>query len=106
MNASDEETIAMFVQILGMDIESATILVENEITSLEEIAYVPFNELASIGGMVETPLQTWRQRARAHLVSSVIDDDDDGESQAVVVLKPIGPLTGGSSAPIEDNDKS
>lgn len=104
MNRVDEDARALFIRILGMDLESATILVENGITSLEEVAYIPFDELISIKDLQEPQLQAWRQRAREHLISGTFDDD--GEPHPVIVLKPLDPLAGGASAPIEEKNES
>ena len=105
MDKLDEAAKAIFVQILGMDLKSAITLVENEITSLEEVAYVPFSELVSIEGLQEPQLQAWRQRARDHLLCRINDDGDDEEPQPVVALNPLSPMSGGSCAPTEDNEK-
>ena len=103
MNKVDEDARALFVRILGMDLESATILVEKGVKSLEEVAYIPFDELLSIKDLQEPQLQDWRQRAREHLISGTFDD---GEPHHVIVLKPLDPLAGGASAPIEEKNES
>jgi N utilization substance protein A len=105
MDKSDETIKTMFVQVLGIDLEAATILVNNGITSLEEVAYVPLSELVSIKGLQEPQLQAWRKRAREHLLVSAIGDGDDGEPQPAVVLPPSNPMAGGSGAQVEDKDK-
>lgn len=103
MDTSSEATRTMFVQILGMDLKSATILVENGIASLEEIGYVPISELTSIEGLLEPQIQLWRRRARERLLSrALFDEGDDSEAQSATVLNPRSPLTGGAGALIED----
>lgn len=104
MNRVDEDARALFTRILRMDLQSATILVENGITSLEEVAYIPFDELLSIRDLQELQLRAWRERAREHLISGTFDDD--GEPHPVTALKPLDPLAGGASAPIEENESN
>ncbi len=103
MGTSNEATKVMFVQRLGMDLRSATIFVDNGYSCLEEVAYVPFSELAAIEGLQETEVQAWQLRAREILIHGVTDDGEDGESQATVVPKPQNLLVGGTIAPIDTN---
>ena len=101
MDNVHEDVRALFIRILGVDLESATVLVKNGITSLEEVAYIPFDELLCINDIQESLLRSWRQRAREYLIRGTFDD---GELQPVTALKPLDPFAGGSSAPIEDKE--
>lgn len=96
MNKADEDARALFIRILDMDFAAATILVENGVTSLEEVAYTPIDELISIQDLQEPQLQAWRQRAREHLISGTFDN---GEPHPVIVLKPPRPFGGRGKCP-------
>lgn len=108
MDRADDKARDLFVQILGMDLTSAAILVSKGYSSLEEIAYVPLSELVSIEALQEPQLLIWRQPARKHLLGDALDwggNGDDGEPQSAVVVRPLNPLAGGSGALIDGDEK-
>jgi N utilization substance protein A len=67
MPAPDESPEAMFQRILQMDERLARVLTAGGIVTLEELAYVPIDELLRIEGLGESEAQTFRSRARAYL---------------------------------------
>lgn len=74
-NKSKEEstkTIDMFVSSLGVDEEIARILVENGFSSLEEIAYVPKDELLEIDAFDEDIVNELRNRANDALLTQAL----------------------------------
>ena len=103
MNNVDEEAKALFIRILGVDLKSATILVENGISSVEEVAYIPFDELLSIKELPERLLQTCRERAREYLSRGPFDDGEPCPSSPPM---PLTPLAGGARSPIADNENN
>jgi transcription termination/antitermination protein NusA len=72
MQTPDEEPSELFVRVLAVDRAVAELLVANEITTLEEVAYVPENELHSIEGLDHKLIALMRQRARNHLLRDVM----------------------------------
>jgi N utilization substance protein A len=72
MQMPDEEPSQLFVRVLAIDQAVAELLVANEITTLEEVAYVPENELLSIRGLDHSLIALMRQRARSHLLRDVM----------------------------------
>ena len=104
MEKSGKAAKDLLVQVLGIDAEAATILVENGFRTLEEVAYVPFSELVSIKDLQEAQLQLWRQRARNHLLVQATNDGDEGEPQSSAALPPLKPIAGGASAQLDDSE--
>lgn len=70
--AESRKVIDTFVRSLEIDLEVATILVENGFSSLEEIAYVPKNELLSIDGFDEEIVDELRNRANDTLLAQAL----------------------------------
>jgi transcription termination/antitermination protein NusA len=68
MHMPDEEPTDLFVRVLTVDRAVADLLVANEIKTLEEVAYVPENELHSIDGLDPALIPLIRQRAKSHLL--------------------------------------
>jgi N utilization substance protein A len=62
----------MFRRTLHMDERLAQALVAAEIVTLEELAYVPMDELLAVRGASEDELQLFRKRAREHLLRDVM----------------------------------
>ena len=100
-DGSDKTPQGLFVRVLQAEPGWATILVTNGFTTLEEIAYVPIEELRSIEGLDEQRLQAWRARARSYLLVQIHDDNDEGEPLAATTLRPRKPNSGGSGERIE-----
>jgi N utilization substance protein A len=72
MQTPDEDPSQLFVRVLAIDQAVAELLVANQITTLEEVAYVPENELRSIKGLDQQLIVLMRQRARSHLLRDVM----------------------------------
>ncbi len=64
--------IKLFMEQLDVDEEVATILVQEGFTNLEEVAYVPKQELMSVEGFDEGLVEELRTRARDALLTSAI----------------------------------
>ena len=101
MDRSDETPEGLFIRLLAVDPESAAILVTNGFTTLEEIAYVPMEELASLHGLDEQRITLWRTRARRYLLLEIIDDRDEEDPLVASTTKPPKPGSGGSGADAE-----
>ena len=74
--------IATFVSDLDVEEDLATLLAEEGFTSLEEIAYVPTQELLAIDGFDQEIVDELRQRARDGLLVKAISGDESGEPAA------------------------
>lgn len=75
--------ITTFVDMLGVDEEVAELLVSEGFTSLEEVAYVPMDELLSVDGFDEDIAKELRSRARDALLTQAIASEQ-GLAQANV----------------------
>jgi transcription termination/antitermination protein NusA len=69
--------IDMFVEKLDVDEESAEVLVQEGFTSLEEIAYVPLDEILAIDGFDEEIANELRNRAKDALLTQAIASEED-----------------------------
>ena len=69
--------IDMFVEKLDVDEESAEVLVQEGFTSLEEIAYVPLDEILAIDGFDEEIANELRNRAKDALLTLAIASEED-----------------------------
>ena len=72
---TEEENTAirnLFMESLGVDEEVAEILVQEGFTNLEEVAYVPDQELLAIEEFDESIVEELRTRARDALLASAI----------------------------------
>lgn len=76
--AEANSTIAMLQQKLSVDEEVAAILVQEGFTSLEEVAYVPINEMLEIEEFDEEMVNELRARARDALVTRDISSEEHG----------------------------
>ena len=91
----------------------AIALVAAGVTMLEELAYIPINELLEIKALDASQIELFRLKARQYLLSEVLGGEelppgpweDDGEPQPVIPLRPLSPMSGGANAQIEDNEK-
>ena len=73
--AEGEKVLKIFQEKLGIDENSAHILVEEGFSSLEEIAYVPAQELLEVDGFDQTLVNTLRERAKAALLTQAIAEE-------------------------------
>lgn len=69
--------IEMFMNKLDVDDETAEVLVSEGFTSLEEIAYVPLDEILSIDGFDEEIAEELRNRAKDALLTQAIASEED-----------------------------
>jgi N utilization substance protein A len=74
------ELVNGFVDKLGVDEELAAILVEEGFTTLEEVAYVPINEMLEIDGFEEDLVNELRQRAKDILLTQELASEEKLES--------------------------
>ena len=65
----------MFVRILAIEESLASALVANEILTMEEVAYVPLDELLAIEGMNDGLISQIRPRAREYLLRRAMGDE-------------------------------
>lgn len=70
------QTISVFVEQLDVDEEVAEILVEEGFTSLEEVAYVPLEEMMGIEGFDEDIAEELRARAKDALLTQAIASEE------------------------------
>jgi N utilization substance protein A len=74
--------ITEFMSALSVDEDVAVVLVEEGFTSLEEIAYVPIEEMAGIEGFDEEIVEELRNRAKDALLTKAIASEEAlGEHQ-------------------------
>tara|TARA_B100001179_G_scaffold232882_1_gene227682 strand:+ start:45 stop:929 length:885 start_codon:yes stop_codon:yes gene_type:complete len=69
--------IELFMQALEVDDEVAEVLVQEGFTSLEEIAYVPLDEILVIEGFDEEIANDLRNRAKDALLTQAIASQED-----------------------------
>ncbi len=82
---SEEETTsirALFMEKLDVDEEVAQILVEEGFSTLEEVAYVPINEMLEIEQLDEETVNELRSRARNALLMQEIASEEKVEGVA------------------------
>ncbi|MEK9604813.1 MAG: transcription termination factor NusA [Gammaproteobacteria bacterium] len=79
--AESEKLVNMFMVRLDADAELARILVEEGFTSIDEVAYVPVEEMLSIDGFDEDLVETLRARARDVLLTAALAGDESREPQ-------------------------
>src|SRR6478609_10815432 len=84
-----ERTRALFIDKLDVDQEVADILIQEGFSTLEEIAYVPINELMEIESFDEGTVNELRSRARnALLVQAIASEESiDGVGQDMLQLE-------------------
>ncbi len=71
-----------FTEQLGVETELAELLIAEGFTTLEEIAYVPLNELLEIEGLDEEIVDALRNRAKDVLLTQAIAHEDDSQKPA------------------------
>ncbi|MFM2398222.1 MAG: hypothetical protein RL341_379 [Pseudomonadota bacterium] len=80
-----ERVRALFIDKLDVDEEVADILIEEGFTGLEEVAYVPLNEMLAIAAFDEDTVNELRNRARNALLTEAIAREESVESQTDLV---------------------
>ena len=73
--AEEESVLTLFTDKLGVDEDIAQILAGEGFTSLEEIAYVPVQEMLEIDGFDEDLVEALRERAKAALLTKAIAEE-------------------------------
>jgi N utilization substance protein A len=84
--AESETVLSVFIRELDVDEDMAAILVEEGFTTLEEIAYVPAQELLTIEGFDEDIVDALRERAKDALLSRALSGDTVEKSPAADLL--------------------
>jgi N utilization substance protein A len=74
-NAEGEKILKLFAEKLGVDENVAIALANEGFTSLEEIAYVPVQELLEIDGFDQGLVNELRERAKAALLTLAIAEE-------------------------------
>ncbi len=69
--------IVMFMEKLDVDEEVAEVLVQEGFTSVEEVAYVPLDEILAIDGFDEEIANELRNRAKDALLTQAIASEED-----------------------------
>ena len=77
---------ALFMEKLDVDEEVAEILVKEGFTSLDEVAYVPINEMLEIEAFDEETVNELRRRARNALLTEAIKSEETVEHAAEDLL--------------------
>lgn len=72
--------LSMFTEALGVDDELAAVLIEEGFTSLEEVAYVPMEEMLGIDGFEEEMVNELRQRAKDALLTRELVSEEKLEA--------------------------
>lgn len=77
--AEADSVITIFTEALDIDEEFAGILVEEGFSSLEEVAYVPINELLEIEGLDEEIVEELRTRAKDVIATKALAQEESLE---------------------------
>jgi N utilization substance protein A len=77
----------MFMEKLDVDEEVADILVQEDFSTLEEVAYVPLNEMLEIESFDETTVNELRTRARNALLTQAIVSEEKVEHDVEDLMK-------------------
>ena len=75
-------TLALFIEKLDVDAEVAQILVDEGFSTLEEVAYVPLNEMLEIDAFDADLVNELRTRARNALLTAAIVGEEQVEASA------------------------
>lgn len=79
-SAAEEQSVSgLFKEKLSVDDDIAQILVEEGFTTLEEIAYVPIQEMLEIDGFDQDIVNALRERAKAALLTKAIAEEQELE---------------------------
>ncbi len=87
--AETASTRSMFIEKLDVDEEVANILIEEGFSTLEEVAYVPINEMLEIESFDEDTVNELRNRARNSLLTAAIASEEslDGVDDDLIKLE-------------------
>ncbi len=77
----------LFMEKLDVDEEVADILIEEGLSTLEEVAYVPLNEMLEIEAFDEATVNELRERARNVLLTEAIVDEEQLENVSADLLE-------------------
>jgi N utilization substance protein A len=77
----------LFIDKLDVDEEVANILVNEGFNTLEEVAYVPIEEMLDIEGLDESDVEELRSRARNALLNAAIANEEQVEHGIEDLLK-------------------
>jgi N utilization substance protein A len=77
--AEQQELIELFKEQLDVDEEVASILVQEGYTSIEEVAYVPLNEMLAIEEFDEDIVEELRNRAKDVLLTKALAQEEELE---------------------------
>lgn len=105
VGSSSETPQQLLVRALGIEPEQAAVLVTNGITTLEEVAYVPIDELRSVAGINEQLVQACRAQARRHLRIQAVGGGDDDDALPAAIRTPPEPRPGGSGATVDHESR-
>src|SRR5205807_4961145 len=78
--AESEKIRALYIDKLDVDQEVADILIQEGFSTLEEIAYVPLNEMLEIDAFDEDTVNELRSRARNALLTEAIVREESVEN--------------------------
>jgi N utilization substance protein A len=76
-----ENVLQLFKDKLGVDDDIASVLGEEGFTTLEEIAYVPLQEMLEIEGFDQELVETLRERAKAALLTKALAAEQELEKE-------------------------
>ncbi len=82
-----ERLVQLFQESLQVDEDLAAVLVEEGFSSIEEIAYVPIQEMLSIEGFDADIVEALRARAKDVLLSAALADEELALAPAVDLLE-------------------
>ena len=77
--AEKDRILNLFTQALDIDDEFAEVLVDEGFSTIQEIAYVPVNELLSIDGFDEDTVEELRKRAKQALTTRALAQEESFE---------------------------
>lgn len=85
--AESEKIIALFTNALDVDEEIATLLVAHGFSTLEEVAYVPKEELLAIEAFDEEIVEVLRNRANDTLLAQALSSGSGMPSEELLALE-------------------
>lgn len=68
----DRAIVEMFMRSLDLDERVASALVEAGLTTIDEVAYIPLQELLEIAAITQTLLLSLRERARQRIADDTL----------------------------------